>query len=231
MGLAIGRRLYVAGRGNDNRAPGGLGPIGRRLLVVFRFGPIGDAIARLQPQSDRLEEIARLKFAGKGGFGRLLGQKRRDRQTSPLALRPKKHSPQPEVGVLGRDADFQPPIGRDLDLILLRAEELHFRREVADDVDAIADRPAVAVALGVGEQELIRLVLRPRRILRVQEQRELAGRRAAGGVHPQLAEPAAIQVDLRPLNVVVGGRINGRPRPFQRRRSPCPGVLRSAMPV
>ena len=223
MRLTIGRRLRVAGPGNDDRPPAGLGPIRRRLLVVFRFGPIGDVIARLQKQSRRLEEIARLEFAGKGGLGRLLGQQRRDRQASPRALRAKKHSPQPEIRVLGRDADFQPPIGRNLDLVFLRAEEFHVRREVADDVDAIANRPAVAAALGVGEKELIRLVLRPRRVLRVQQQRELAGRRAAGGVHPQAAVAAAIQVDLRPLDLVVRGRENGRPRPLQGAEVALPG--------
>ena len=35
---------------DGDQPPAGLGAIGRRLLVVFGLGPIGDAVARLQPQ-------------------------------------------------------------------------------------------------------------------------------------------------------------------------------------
>ena len=52
-------------------------------------------------------------------------------------------------------------------------------------------------------------------IVGVHRQRDGAGGGLVGGIHLQPVLPAAIQVDLRPLNVAIGAGRDGHPRPFQ----------------
>ena len=67
------------------------------------------------------------------------------------------------------------------------------------DVDVIADRPADIVAIGVGEQNLISVILGLPGLVRIECQRELpSGLHAAGchGQHLQAREFRSIQASL-----------------------------------
>ena len=104
MRLLAARRDGPVGRDDGDHAPAGLRVIRRRLFVVFGLGPIGDAVAGLEPQGRRLERIGLLELAGEGRFRRYFAQQRRDRQAAAVVFRTQQHPPQAEIGILGPDA-------------------------------------------------------------------------------------------------------------------------------
>ena len=142
------------------------GMIGARFLVVFGGGPIMHDVAGLQIQFGRPEEIVLLFERFRPGLIRLRAvQEHRQAEFLTLltwltfAFGLERYVPQAVVGIEGLYADPQLTILRHRDFFLTRLVNLDVRRQVGIDVDVIADRSADAVAVDVGEKDLVAVVL------------------------------------------------------------------------
>ena len=188
LAVLVRRLLRRSGTGDNVDRPlrfvGGR-TAGHGLLVVARFGPVGDAVAGLQPQAAGLEGQRALELPLQRLLRCGLIQQRAERQTLPGAitlagtLGPHRHLPQREVGIFGPHADLQSPVLGQLHLALLGLEDPHVRRQVGDHFDAMADRPGILPPLAILEAELVAIVLGLRRVIFVQTAASIAPRPSA----------------------------------------------------
>ncbi len=148
--VGIGRRGLstfggrLTGRG-DNLDPAAVGLAAARVWLpdVLRFGPVENAIAGLERELCWPELIFSDERSAEPRLPRRMSQQDRCSQLATARNGANAHAFQPEVGIFSLHTHGQLPIGRHSRLLFSRRYQSNFGRQIADDLNPMANRPRV----------------------------------------------------------------------------------------